>query len=154
MHLYLGTANDPLRIVRGGVFGGTLPQIECVAKAYTISLHQTLADGYLGTEECIWAIIYGRLPHLFAGFDNNSLGNHGDNCAIFQKNIMDEQLVTQKKMAAFKSPEIPKFPSWWTQEEISIYEKSRIDFPNPDSVVTYDDLRAHNLKVYNNMLKF
>ena len=36
-------------------------------KAYIIALHQTLTDGYLGTEECIWAIIFARLPHLFAG---------------------------------------------------------------------------------------
>ena len=39
---------------------GTLPQIECVAKAYVIALHATLSDGYVGTEECVWAIINAR----------------------------------------------------------------------------------------------
>ena len=67
MHIYIGTSEDPLRIVRGGIFGGTLPRIECVLRAYIIALHQTLTDGYVGTEECIWAIIFARLPHLFAG---------------------------------------------------------------------------------------
>ncbi len=53
-----------MQIVRGGIFGGTLPRIECVLKAYTLALHQTLSDGYLGTEECIWAIIFARFPEL------------------------------------------------------------------------------------------
>jgi hypothetical protein len=66
MHLYMAQAEEPLQIVRGGVFGGSLPWIECVLKAYIIALHQTLTDGYAGTEECIWAIIFKRLPHLFA----------------------------------------------------------------------------------------
>ena len=89
MHMYIGTADDPLVIVRGGIFGGTLPNIECVLKAYVIALHQSLTDGYMGTEECIWAMIFARFPHLFAGFDNNSLGNHGDNCASFQAATME-----------------------------------------------------------------
>jgi hypothetical protein len=65
MHLYLAQAEDPLRIVRGGIFGGQLPHIECVLKAYVIAMHQTLADGYMGTEECIWAMVHKRFPHLF-----------------------------------------------------------------------------------------
>jgi hypothetical protein len=88
MHMYMGTAQDPLRIVRGGVFGGQRAYIECVAKVFNIALAQTLRDGYLGTEENILAMIYQRFPALFKGFDNNSLGNHGDNCAAFQKNEM------------------------------------------------------------------
>ena len=35
-------------------------------QAYIIALHQTMMDGYVGTEECIWAIIFKRLPHLFS----------------------------------------------------------------------------------------
>ena len=113
MHLYLGTADDPLQIVRGGIFGGTLPYIECTLKAYMIALHQTLSDGYMGTEECIWAMIFARFPHLFAGFDNNSLGNHGDNCASFQKNNMEEDEIAQGKREPFVSAPIPDKPSWW-----------------------------------------
>lgn len=89
MHLYMGTATDPLRIVRGGVFGGQRAHIECVAKAYNTALAQTLSDGYLGTEENILAMIFERFAELFHGFDNNSMGNHGDNCAAFQKNILE-----------------------------------------------------------------
>ena len=107
MHLYIGTQEDPLIIVRGGIFGGTLPYIECVTKAYVIALHQTLMDGYMGTEECIWAMIFARLPHLFAGFDNNSLGNHGDNCASFQKNSMEADEILQGKREKFVSPPVP-----------------------------------------------
>lgn len=113
MHLYIGTADDPLIIVRGGIFGGTLPYIECALKAYMIALHQSLADGYMGTEECIWAMIFARFPHLFAGFDNNSLGNHGDNCASFQKNTMEEEEIAAGKRKRFTSPDIPAQPTWW-----------------------------------------
>ena len=106
MHMYIGTLEDPLIIVRGGIFGGTLPYIECVTKAYVIALHQTLTDGYMGTEECIWAMVFARLPHLFAGFDNNSLGNHGDNCASFQKNIMEAEEIDRGTRKKFISPPI------------------------------------------------
>jgi len=50
MHIYLAQPQDPLRIVRGGIFGGQLPHIECVLRAYILALHQTLTDGYVGTE--------------------------------------------------------------------------------------------------------
>ena len=106
MHMYIGTLEDPLIIVRGGIFGGTLPYIECVTKAYVIALHQTLMDGYMGTEECIWAMVFARLPHLFAGFDNNSLGNHGDNCASFQKNIMEAEEIERGTRKKFISPPV------------------------------------------------
>jgi len=95
MHLYMGTAQDPLRIVRGGVFGGERAFIECVAKVYNTALAQTLRDGYLGTEENIFAMIYQRFPDLFHGFDNNSLGNHGDNCAAFQANEIEVKKLRQ-----------------------------------------------------------
>lgn len=117
MHLYIGTADDPLIIVRGGIFGGQLPYIECVLKAYMIALHQTLSDGYMGTEECIWAIIFARFPHLFAGFDNNSLGNHGDNCASFQKNVMEEEEIAAGKRQPFVSEPVPAKPTWWDEAE-------------------------------------
>ena len=152
------------------------------SQAYVIAMHQTLSDGYVGTEECIWAIIHKRFPHLFkrcvaanlaplpvmfcltlalaplvekfflgcgrmvfseplyslleafidacpvslfppflekgyyhrclsnhtehlpifcystlgvCSFDNNSLGNHGDNCASFQKSMMIERDLKQ-----------------------------------------------------------
>ena len=31
-----------------------------------IALHQSLSDGYVGTEECIWAFVHRRFPHLFS----------------------------------------------------------------------------------------
>jgi hypothetical protein len=115
MHMYIGTNDDPLVIVRGGIFGGTLPHIECVLKAYVIALHQSLTDGYLGTEECVWAMIFARFPHLFAGFDNNSLGNHGDNCASFQANNMEADDIDAGRKPKFVSPIIPDKPMWWDE---------------------------------------
>lgn len=82
----MGTAKDPLMIVRGGIFGGTLPYIKCVARAYLHALAATLSDGYMGTEENILAMARQHFPHLFDCFDNNSRGNRGDNCAVFQEN--------------------------------------------------------------------
>lgn len=91
MHLYVGTTQDPLRIVRGGILGGQRPYIECVAKVYNVVLAQTLTDGYLGTEENILAILFARFPELFIGFDNNSRGGHGDNCASFAANVEEDR---------------------------------------------------------------
>ena len=97
----------------GGIFGGTLPLIECVLRAYIIALHQTLADGYVGTEECIWAIVHKRLPHLFKSSSNNSQGNHGDNCNSFSLSKQEEAKINAGQATAFVSPPVPKHPSWW-----------------------------------------
>jgi hypothetical protein len=37
MHLYMAQEEDPLRIVRGGIFGGQLPHIECVTRVRGVS---------------------------------------------------------------------------------------------------------------------
>lgn len=113
MHLYLAQAEDPLEIVRGGIFGGTLPHIECVLRAYILALHQTMMDGYVGTEECIWAMVHKRLPHLFKSSSNNSQGNHGDNCNSFSLSKQEENRIKSGQAKAFVSPDIPKYPSWW-----------------------------------------
>jgi hypothetical protein len=108
MHMYMATMEDPLRIVRGGIFGGTLPNIECTLKAYILALHQTLTDGYVGTEECIWAIIHQRFPSLFNSFDNNSLGGHGDNCASFTASSTEESEIQQGKKKPYVSSSYPE----------------------------------------------
>ncbi len=86
MHVYMGTQKDPFHIVRGGVFGGRPNDIECFAKAYQLAMWGTLQDGYMGTEENILALTIKWLPSLVSAFDNDSLGNHGDNCAVFEAN--------------------------------------------------------------------
>eukprot|EP00298_Acanthocystis_sp_HF-20_P022104 c2904_g1_i2.p1 GENE.c2904_g1_i2~~c2904_g1_i2.p1 ORF type:complete len:137 (-),score=62.18 c2904_g1_i2:50-460(-) len=67
------------KIVRGGIFGGTPAYIDAVSDAYNEILAQSLADGYMGTEENILGATYYRFPKLFNGFKNEG----GDNCAIF-----------------------------------------------------------------------
>lgn len=98
---------SPSRASSGGIFGGTLPRIECVLRAYIIALHRTLSDGYVGTEECIWAIIHKRFPHLFKSSSNNSQGNHGDNCNSFSLSKQEENKITRGEMEVFKSPDLP-----------------------------------------------
>ena len=68
MHLYMAEEADPMRIVRSAIYGGELPLIECVLKAFTIALHQTLSDGYVGRDENVWTIVHRRFPHLFSGW--------------------------------------------------------------------------------------
>jgi hypothetical protein len=67
------------RIVRGGLFGGTPAYIDAAAEAYNEILAQSLADGYMGTEENILGVTYYRFPDLFNAHKNVG----GDNCAIF-----------------------------------------------------------------------
>ena len=99
--------------ISGGIFGGTLPLIECTLRAYIIALHRTLSDGYVGTEECIWAIIHKRFPHLFKSSSNNSQGNHGDNCNSFSLSKQEEAKIVAGQAEAFKSPDLPLRPSSW-----------------------------------------
>ena len=104
--------SPPLARRSGGIFGGTLPRIECALRAYIIALHRTLSDGYVGTEECIWAIIHKRFPHLFKSSSNNSQGNHGDNCNSFSLSKQEENKINSGAAEVFKSPDLPKAPSW------------------------------------------
>jgi hypothetical protein len=67
------------RIVRGGIFGGTPAYINAVSEVYNEVLAQSLADGYMGTEENILGAAYYRFPELFNAHKNEG----GDNCAIF-----------------------------------------------------------------------
>lgn len=60
------------------------PVVLCVADACALfPIPAVCSDGYMGTEENIMAIIFARFPELFADYDNNQWGDHGDNCAIF-----------------------------------------------------------------------
>ncbi len=74
--------------------------IDVVTQVYDIVLAATLSDGYMGTEENILAIIFARFPELFAGYDNNQWGEHGDNCAIFNH----QSRVRKEAMAAAGKP--------------------------------------------------
>jgi hypothetical protein len=56
--------------------------LSCALRCLQIILAQTLSDGYMGTEENIFAIAFARFPHLFAGYDNNQWGIHGDNWCV------------------------------------------------------------------------
>lgn len=66
----------------------------------------------MGTEECIWAIIHKRFPHLFKSSSNNSQGNHGDNCNSFSLSKQEENKISAGGAEAFKSPDLPQKPSW------------------------------------------
>jgi hypothetical protein len=51
-------------IVRGGLFGGAAAAIERVAELYTALMDDTLAHGYLGTEETLLTILAHRHSEL------------------------------------------------------------------------------------------
>lgn len=71
---------DPILLVgRGGVFGGTKEFLEVSAEVYSLALMQTLSDGYMGTEENIFSILYYRFPELVHAYENGM----GGNCAIW-----------------------------------------------------------------------
>ncbi len=53
-----------------------------MTKVYEMALADTLSDGYMGTEENIFAMCFARFPELFAGYDNNQWGDHGDNWCV------------------------------------------------------------------------
>ncbi|CAE7938710.1 unnamed protein product, partial [Symbiodinium sp. KB8] len=78
---FIGTKNLPVKVGRGGVFGGTRGYLEAAAAVYEVILEQTLKEGYMGTEENILAIMDYRFPDLVHHYDNDE----GGNCAIFNE---------------------------------------------------------------------
>lgn len=76
---YTGNYDFIVRVGRGGVFGGTREYLNVAAEMYQEILMETLNAGYMGTEECIFSILYYRFPELIHDFDNGA----GGNCAIF-----------------------------------------------------------------------
>ena len=71
----------PLKIGRGGVFGGPRAYLEAATAVYEIALSETLSHGVMGTEENLFSILDYRFPELVHHYDNND----GGNCAIFDE---------------------------------------------------------------------
>jgi hypothetical protein len=73
MNMY---ARDTVKYVcRGGLFGGKKEAINQASSTYYSLLDKTLSEGYMGTEESIFAIMSYREPHLYRRYalDGNGL---------------------------------------------------------------------------------
>lgn len=62
MNSYAG--QDTKWVARGGVFGGNKEYINNINSIYYNLLHDTLKNGYMGTEESIFTLITYQYPHL------------------------------------------------------------------------------------------
>ena len=54
--------------IQGGTFGGDCQKVDQFVKYYDEILDQSLREGYLGTEESIYTIVYYKYPELFHEF--------------------------------------------------------------------------------------
>ena len=68
---------------RGGIFGGTKEYLEVATLAYHEMLAGSLEEGYMGTEENIFALLWYRTPELVHRYDNKE----GGNCAVFSEAV-------------------------------------------------------------------
>mmetsp|Transcript_9922 Transcript_9922/g.40189 ORF Transcript_9922/g.40189 Transcript_9922/m.40189 type:complete len:508 (+) Transcript_9922:147-1670(+) len=68
---------------RGGIFGGTRQYLEVATLAYDEMLAGSLAEGFMGTEENIFALLWYRTPELVHRYDNKE----GGNCAVFSEAV-------------------------------------------------------------------
>jgi len=69
-------AGDTVKYVcRGGLFGGTKEAINAANGTYYSTLDRTLSEGFMGTEESIFAIMSYREPHIYKRYslDDNGL---------------------------------------------------------------------------------
>ena len=65
---------DVKYVCRGGLFGGHKKAIKEANAEYYAMLSQTLADGYMGTEESIFSIMAHQNPYTYRRFDIESNG--------------------------------------------------------------------------------
>jgi hypothetical protein len=57
------------KISRGGFWGGTKEQIHKINELYYSILHNTLTEGYMGADECLFTILTYQNPELIQPFD-------------------------------------------------------------------------------------
>ena len=76
---YIGDTQLPLRVGRGGVFGGRPEHLAVAEELFELIKAETLAAGYLGTEENYFSILDYRFHGVVQRFDNGE----GGNCAVF-----------------------------------------------------------------------
>ena len=78
-HRYMGTQEEPIRVGRGGFFGGRPELLQLGAQLLDIMAEDTLKNGFLGTEENFFALLLYRFREIVQFYDNGERGN----CAIF-----------------------------------------------------------------------
>ena len=62
------------KVARGGVFGGTKASIKHANNWYYNFLQDSLTNGYMGTEECIFTIMHYHDPEMYKSIDIDSSG--------------------------------------------------------------------------------
>lgn len=78
-HRYMGTEEEPIRVGRGGVFGGKPEFLAVAEQLVDVIAEETLGAGYLGTEENFLSLLFYRFREVVQWYDNGELGN----CALF-----------------------------------------------------------------------
>ncbi len=93
-------AGDTVKYVcRGGLFGGRKEIIHMANSTYYATLYQTLNDGYMGTEESIFAIMAYREPDIYRRYsldENGLIGKFID--ALINDDVKLESIPKQKKL--------------------------------------------------------
>jgi hypothetical protein len=131
-------SNNVKLVCRGGIFGGSKEVINDVNGLYYNVMNQTLADGYMGTEESLFSILLYRHPDLFDYYEIEGNGLIGKFCEDL-KNDNHKVKNTQGKIAysdldtenaalyviTFNSPN--QFET--LLKSMGIYDKNFIDKP-------------------------
>ena len=131
-------SNNVKLVCRGGIFGGSKEVVNDVNGLYYNVMNQTLADGYMGTEESLFSILLYRHPDLFDYYEIEGNGLIGKFCEDL-KNDNHKVKNTQGKIAysdldtenaalyviTFNSPN--QFET--LLKSMGIYDKNFIDKP-------------------------
>jgi hypothetical protein len=96
-------------VCRGGLFGGKKEVIHQANSTYYSTLHQTISDGFMGTEESVFAIMAYKEPDIYRRYaldDNGFIVKFID--ALAKNNVELEPVIKSARKIAVSNYELTK----------------------------------------------
>jgi FkbM family methyltransferase len=90
------------KVARGGIFGGPKDMIRTMNKLYYDLLHNTLENGFMGTEESLFTILTYSHPELIQYYEIEMNGLLG----LFFENLKNDTLIPKQEKSNIINPNL------------------------------------------------